>query len=140
MKLINYNRPFPTDFFRFFDDHATQANHGYRPAVNITETDEAFHLELLAPGRERNNFNIAFNDGVLEITYTTEATAETETTNVNVRRREFELKDFTRRFKLDENVINDETIDASYVNGILRLALPKREEAQPKEPRRIAVA
>ena len=139
MKLINYNRPFPTDFFRFFDDNVTKANYGYRPAVNITETDEAFELELLAPGRERDNFNIAFNEGVLEITYTTEAAVDTDGKQVNVRRREFELKDFTRRFQLDENVINEETIDATYVNGVLRLTLPKREEVQPKEPRRIAV-
>lgn len=140
MKLINYNRPFPTDFFRFFDDNVTKSNYGYRPAVNITETDEAFELELLAPGRERDNFNIAFNDGVLEITYTTDTAADSDAPSVNVRRREFELKDFTRRFELDQNVINDETIDATYVNGVLRLTLPKREEAQPREPRRIAVA
>ena len=139
MKLINYNRPFPTDFFRFFDDNVTKNNYGYRPAVNITETDETFNLELLAPGRERDNFNIAFNDGVLEITYTTEAKADT-TEGITVRRREFELTDFTRRFELDEKVINDEAIEATYNNGILRVALPKREEAMPREPRKIAVA
>ena len=139
MKLINYNRPFPTDFFRFFDDNATKVNYGYRPAVNIVEHEDHFDLELLAPGRVRDNFNIAFNAGILEITYTTEADATVETTGT-VRRREFELTDFTRRFELDDTVINDEEINATYENGILRLVLPKREEALPREPRKIAVA
>lgn len=145
MKLTTYNRPLPSSFFRFFDDHATKANQfgaGYRPAVNIAETDEAFELEVLAPGRAKENFNVAFNEGTLEITYTT-PTSENDTKDEvtpNYRRREFNLADFTRRFQLDEAVIDIDAIDATYVDGILRLALPKREEALPKAPRQIAVA
>ena len=140
MKLVNYNRPFPTDFFRFFDDNRTKVNAAYRPAVNIVETDDAYELELLAPGRERDNFNIALNDGILEISYTTEASADAQAEAGSVRRREFELADFTRSFTLDGTVIDDEDINATYLNGVLRLTLPKREEAKPKEPRQIAVA
>jgi len=139
MKLINYNRPFPTDVFRFFDDQTTRdRSNKYRPAVNIIETDEAFELELLAPGRDKDLFNIALDQGVLEITYTTEKNEEADATP-NFRRREFQLADFVRRFTLDEQVINDEVINASYVNGVLRLTLPKREEALPKAPRQITV-
>ena len=142
MKLINHNRPLPASFFRFFDDHATQAADAYRPAVNISETDNAFTLELLAPGRVKENFNIAFNEGTLEVTYTTPTPAENDATPVapTYRRREFQLADFTRRFQLDDKVIDTEAIDATYTNGILRLAMPKREEALPKPARQIAVA
>jgi len=139
MKLVNYNRPFPTDVFRFFDDNRAKDSYRQRPAVNITEQEESFELEMLAPGRVKDNFNIAFNEGVLEITYTAEAGASTETSG-DVRRKEFVLKDFTRRFKLDDSVINDEEINATYEAGILRLTLPKRESALPKAPRQIAVA
>jgi HSP20 family protein len=145
MKLTTYNRPMPSNFLRFFDDHATKANQfgkGHRPAVNIVETEDAFELEVLAPGRTKENFNIAFNEGTLEITYTTptaEPNAET-TAEPNFRRREFSLVDFTRRFQLDDQVIDIDAIDATYVDGVLRLALPKREEALPKAPRKIAVA
>jgi len=137
MKLINYNRPFPNNFSRFFDDHRTMATDAYRPAVNITETDEAFELALLAPGRMKDNFNIAFNEGVLEVTYTTPTTEEDS--KHKFRLKEFRLTDFTRRFKLDAKMIKDEAIDASYTDGVLRLTLPKREEALPKAPRQIAV-
>lgn len=136
MKLTTYNRPLPNSFFRYFDDYATKAN-AYRPAVNIVETDETFELEVLAPGRVKENFAVALNEGVLEITYTTEKTAD-ETTP-NFRRREFKLADFTRRFQLDDSVINDEDINATYTDGVLRLTLPKREEAMPKAPRQIAI-
>lgn len=142
MKLINHNRPLPASFFRFFDDHVTQAADAYRPAVNIAETENAFTLELLAPGRAKDNFNIAFNEGTLEITYTTPTVDENEATPVapTYRRREFQLADFTRRFQLDQKVVDTDAIEATYHDGILRLALPKREEALPKPARQIAVA
>lgn len=147
MKLTTYNRPMPSNFLRFFDDHATKANQheaGHRPAVNILETEDAFKLELLAPGRAKENFNVAFNEGTLEVTYTT-PTVETDANTAtvaepNFRRREFSLVDFTRRFQLDDKVIDIDAIDATYVDGVLRLALPKREEALPKAPRQISVA
>lgn len=146
MKMIKYNnRPLPTNFLRFFDDNFTkleQQNH--RPAVNIAETDEAFALEMLAPGRVKEHFNVGFNEGTLEITYTTPTTevkeGEETTPAPNFRRREFRLVDFTRRFQLDESVIDVEAIEATYEHGILRLALPKLAEAQPKPARQIAVA
>ena len=136
MKLVNYNRPFPANF-RFFDDVATQRNYRFRPAVNITEDDNTFTLELLAPGRSKELFTVDFYDGVLEVSYTTEKNGE-ETTP-NYRRREFSLKDFTRKFRLDNTVVNDEAIEATYTDGVLRLVLPKREEAV-KTARQIEVA
>ena len=141
MNLLNNSRPIPANFFRFFDDHITKANNSHRPAVNISETDKAFELELLAPGRAKENFNIAFNEGTLEITYTTPTATENEATPVasDFRQREFKLTDFTRRFQLDDKVIDTISIDATYIDGVLRLALPKREEALPKPPRQIAV-
>lgn len=137
MKLINYNPALPSDLFRFFDDPFTKAKHGFRPAVNIIETEDAFKLEVLAPGRNKDLFNVAFDDGTLEISYT----AEKEGTEVkpDYRRKEFSLADFTRRFTLDNTVINDEAIEATYVDGVLRLHLPKRETALSKAPRQIAV-
>lgn len=135
MKLVKYNRPFPANFF--FDDVAQRNRATHRPAVNISETDEAFTLELLAPGRAKDLFKVDFFDGVLEVSYTTEKTGE-ETTP-NYRRHEFTLADFTRKFRLDEQVIDDEAINAEYTDGVLTLTLPKRAEAV-KTVRQIAVA
>ncbi|MTB50136.1 Hsp20/alpha crystallin family protein [Lewinella sp. W8] len=137
MKLINYNPALPSDLFRFFDDPFTKAKHGFRPAVNIIETEDAFKLEVLAPGRNKDLFNVAFDDGTLEISYTAEK--EGAEVKPDYRRKEFSLADFTRRFTLDNTVIDDEAIEATYVDGVLRLHLPKRETALSKAPRQIAV-
>ncbi len=136
MKMIKYNRPFPTNFF--FDDMSQRNRSTHRgPAVNITETDEAFTLDLPAPGRDKELFKVDFFDGVLEVSYTTEKTGEEVTPNY--RRHEFTLADFTRKFRLDEKVIDEEDINAAYENGVLTLTLPKRAEAV-KTVRQIAVA
>ena len=135
MKLVKYNRPFPANFF--FDDVVQRNRAAYRPAVNISETDEAFTLELLAPGRDKDLFKVDFFDGILEVSYTTEKTGEEATPNY--RRHEFTLADFTRKFRLDDQVIADEDIKANYEHGVLTLTLPKRPEAV-KTVRQIAVA
>lgn len=139
MSLIKYNNNLPANLFRFFDDHATQALHqrtaGHRPAVNITETDNAFTLEMIAPGRDKANFNVELNDQLLTISYKAE---EAETPKLL--RREFTIGNFKRSFKLDAKVINEEAIAATYENGILSLTLPKLEEAVNKGPQQIAIS
>lgn len=135
MSLIKYNRNFPNDFFRFFDDHATQANHGRnRPAVNITETEDAFTLDVVAPGREKENFSVELNDDLLTVTYKVE-----QQDTPKLLRREFTIGNFERTFKLDAKVVNGEHIAATYNNGILTLTLPKHEEAVAKGPQQIAI-
>ena len=135
MKMINYNRPFPASF-RFFDDGVTRGQ-SVHPAVNISETDDHFAVEVLAPGRVKEQFKVDFHEGILEVSYTTEKTGE-ETTP-NYRRQEFALRDFSRRFRLDIERIDDEAIAATYTDGVLRLTLPKRPQAEPIV-RQIAVA
>ncbi|PPK85845.1 HSP20 family protein [Neolewinella xylanilytica] len=135
MKLTRYNR-FPASF-RFFDDALTQAVHPSRPAVNILEKEDRFELEMVAPGRQKDLFKVDFFDGLLEVSYTTEKNGtEDQPTYL---RHEFSLQDFTRKFKLNSEVIDDQAIEATYVDGILRLSLPKRENVQ-KPVRQITVA
>ncbi len=54
-------------------------------------------------------------------------------------RREFDFTNFKRAFTLPET-IDDEKIEATYENGILKFILPKKEEALPKEKRNIIIA
>ncbi|NJB84755.1 HSP20 family protein [Lewinella marina] len=135
MKLINYHRPFPASF-RFFDDFR-QAERRHTPPVNIRETEDHFYLEMLAPGRRKELFSVDFFDGILEVSYTSEKTGAED--QVDYLRHEFDLPDFSRRFQLNNEVIDDEAIQATYTDGVLRLAMPKREQAV-KTVRQIAVA
>lgn len=140
MKMTKHNHP--NDLFRFFDDNFTKATFGNgvtnRPAVNITHTDDAYHLEMAAPGRKKDDFKLEVNEQVLTVSY--EALEENEAAKPNFLRREYSLNSFKRSFHLDEKVIDDEAIAATYEDGILRVSLPKREEAIAKGPKLISVA
>ena len=95
--------------------------------VNIHETEEGFHLELNAPGRNKEDFNINVENGLLTISFETKE--ETEKTDYKTIRREFSYTNFKRSFSLDEKV-NAEAIQAKYENGVLKLFLPKKEEVK----------
>ncbi len=104
------------------------------PAVNIRENEKDFELELAAPGRNKENFNIEIDHEVLTVSYEVkEVESEKEK---NYTRREFTYSTFKRSFTLPETV-DSERIDAKYVDGVLKLTLPKKEEALPKPKRLI---
>jgi HSP20 family protein len=106
---------------------------GYPTAsVNISETDDAYHLSLNAPGREKADFKLNVENGILTISY--EKSNQQEEVNYKTIRREFTYKSFKRSFSLDDN-INAEAIEAKYVNGVLQVLLPKKTIAttSPKQ-------
>ncbi|MFD0861285.1 Hsp20/alpha crystallin family protein [Sungkyunkwania multivorans] len=103
------------------------------PAVNIKEDEEGFSIELAAPGLKKEDFNISLDNDVLTIS--TEKETKSEEVEGQYTRREFSYSSFERSFNLPETV-NTEAINASYEDGVLAIALPKREEAKP-EPKRL---
>jgi HSP20 family protein len=106
------------------------------PAVNIKETDTSFGIELAAPGKKKEDFNIEIDHNVLTIS--SEEKTEKEKTEGKYTRKEFSYSSFRRAFTLPETV-NTESINATYENGVLYVALPKREEALPKPKRLIEI-
>jgi HSP20 family protein len=106
---------------------------GYPTAsVNIVETEDAYHLSLNAPGREKSDFQLNVENGILTISY--EKSNQKEENNFKTIRREFTYRSFKRSFSLDEN-INAEAIEAKYVNGVLQVLLPKKAKTttSPKQ-------
>jgi len=95
------------------------------PAVNITETDTEFVLELAAPGMKKSDFHVNIDRNVLAVS--SEKEEEKEEKEKNYTRKEFSYNSFQRSFTLPESV-NQEKIDAKYVNGVLKFILPKKEE------------
>ena len=106
------------------------------PAVNIKETDTSFGIELAAPGKTKEDFNIEIDHNVLTIS--SETKSENEETQGKYTRKEFNYSSFRRAFTLPETV-NTENINATYENGVLNVALPKKEEALPKPKRLIEI-
>ncbi len=106
------------------------------PPVNIRESDSSFTVELSAPGKNKADFNIEVDNDLLTIS--SEVKAENTSEAGKYTRREFAFSSFKRSFTLPDSVNADE-IKAIYENGILSIALPKKDEALPKPKRLIDV-
>ena len=100
--------------------------------ANIHETKEGYHVELNAPGRNKEDFKVNLENGLLTISF--EKKEETENKDYKTIRKEFNYPSFKRSFSLDEK-INTAGIQAKYENGILKVYLPKKEEvvANPQQ-------
>ena len=109
------------------------------PAVNIKETDTNFGIELAAPGKTKEDFNIEIDHNVLTISSEEKTEKEEKDNQGKYTRREFSYSSFRRAFTLPESV-NADSINATYENGVLHVTLPKREEALPKPKRMIEIA
>jgi len=99
----------------------------YFPPVNIHETNDAYHLELSAPGRSKEDFKLALDNGQLTISF--EKKEESKTEDYKTIRKEFSFRGFKRSFNLDDR-IDTTGIQAKYDNGVLKLLLPKKEQVK----------
>ncbi len=93
--------------------------------VNIVETPEAYHLELNAPGRNKEDFKVQVENGLLTISYEHKKEAKSE--DLKTVRREFSFSSFKRTFSVDDK-IDAAHIQAKYENGLLKLYLPKKAD------------
>jgi HSP20 family protein len=95
--------------------------------VNIRENEKEYILELVAPGFEKTDFTIGLENNSLTISG--EKKSETENQQDKIIRKEYKYQSFKQTFTVDER-IDTGRIGANYVNGILTLTLPKKEEVK----------
>lgn len=108
------------------------------PAVNVMEEDDRFVLEVVAPGRKREDFHVEVENDLLRISSESKVDNSEKDEQDNYTRREFQYTSFARSFHLPETVMSD-SIGARYEDGVLFLELPKKEEAKPQPARRIEI-
>jgi len=138
MTLVKFNRrPFEGSFNNLVDDllgsfpvfngsEASQQWKGFVP-VNISESEKTYIIEIAAPGFEKADFKISVDDQILTIS--AEKTNELKEENKKQIRKEHSYRSFKRSFTLDEKT-DANGIDAKYVNGVLTLNVPKKEEVK----------
>jgi len=97
------------------------------PAVNVSETDNNYQIELAAPGLKKDDFKLKLERDVLSISV--EQTQQDQQQDRNFTKREFSYNSFVRSFTLPESA-DENGIEAKYEEGILRIAIPKREDAK----------
>ncbi len=99
---------------------------GYVP-VNIKETANGYTLDVVAPGFEKSDFKVNLESNVLTIS--AEKKSEEKAENEKQVRKEYSYRSFKRSFTIDDK-IDATAVEASYVNGVLRLNLPKKAEVK----------
>jgi HSP20 family protein len=97
------------------------------PAVNISETEEHYHLELAAPGLKKQDFKIGLDRNVLNISV--EQQNENKEADKRFSKREFSYSSFVRSFTLPD-LADQGRIDAAYEDGVLKVDIAKKEEAK----------
>jgi HSP20 family protein len=131
MSIIRWTRPNAlSDVFQnFFDnDFVDIFNRRFSdPAANILDNPDSFQLELAAPGMKKSDFKIHLENNVLTISSDIQDEKTEETSNYT--RKEFQYGSFTRSFTLPKSIDLDK-ISADYDNGILKVCLPKKDEAR----------
>lgn len=117
------------DFPGYLNREVSQAFHTV--PTNIVETADGYHLELYAAGRNKEDFKVALDNGLLTISY--EQKEEAKPADFKSIRKEFATGSFKRTFTVDEK-IDTANIQAKYENGLLKLYLPKKEavKVQPQ--------
>ena len=147
MKLTKFNHRqelFPRGMFNFLDEvfgddflPTLDTDSKWVPAVNVTENEDGYSIEVAAPGLDKKDFNVSLDKNIIAI----EARKESKETNKDQRftRREFNYTTFKRNFSIPETV-NMDKINAEYSDGILKIELPKVEEAKQKLNRMIKIS
>lgn len=132
MSLIKWNKRedlFPS-FSSMFDDfwgrdYLKAMDIGTSvPAVNVSENENTYMLDMAVPGAKKEDFNLEIDGNSLRIS--SEHKEEKKEDDKHFSRREFQYSSFERRFTLPDNT-DKSAINANYENGILKISIPKRE-------------
>ena len=121
-----------------FFENTWSGRGGQLPAVNISETDQNYHVEVVAPGFKKEDFKVKVDDDILTISAETKTEKTDEGKDREYTRREYSSSSFSRSFQLPDNV-KDDSITASYQDGILKLEMPKSAQQQ-KATKEISVS
>ncbi len=102
----------------------------FLPALDLAETDNELVVKCEVPGLEPKDIDISLSGGMLTIKGEKKQEREEKEADYHLVERSYGA--FTRSIQLPKEV-QGEKISASYKNGILKITLPKSEEAKKKE-------
>lgn len=138
---------FPGDLFADFDGLQSQIEHllglkgapssiraaqrGAFPAINMGATEQALEIYAFAPGIDPSSIEVSVDKGLLTIAGERRGDAPDESENVSVYARERFVGPFKRVVSLPDEV-DTGRVQATYREGVLRIAIPKRESSRPR--------
>lgn len=146
MSLIHFNQNrFPwvpngrtnwldADGFVIDDFFATNIN---LPAMNLKEKKDKIELELAVPGFSKKDIEVTMDNNVLCISGNNKSQNEKE--EEGYIRKDFNYSSFERKIKLPQEVDQKHIIEATYKDGVLKLALHKKQETTAQQKQIIAI-
>ena len=138
MTLLKKNNgglvPFRSMLSDFFKDGF--GNKDWIPAVNVSESDKSYELDVAVPGMKKDDFKVKVENGM--ITISAERKEEKEEKKKNYTRQEYNYNSFSRSFSLPDDVKEDD-VKAHYEDGVLRLSIARKAIAVSKA-KEIAIA
>ena len=142
MKLLKkYETPFEGILNNLLNDEfigIPSIDHSIKtlPPVNLIESKESFTIELSAPGFDKDDFKIELDNFNLSVSLDIDNKMNE---SIQYIKREYNYSSFKRSFKLAK-YSDIKKIDASYVNGILTIQIPKTKEAIPLPVKSIKIS
>ncbi|EFL44799.1 Hsp20/alpha crystallin family protein [Prevotella disiens] len=120
----------------FYNNNMPKAN-ATAPAINVLEDENAYTVELAAPGLCKEDFDISLNNEGDLVIKMEKKNAETEQ-KAHYLRREFAYSKYEQTLILPDDVDKDK-IGAKMADGILNISLPKIQQSVQKVARQIEV-
>jgi HSP20 family protein len=116
----------------FFERGTLRGEDGreWLPSLDVAETKNEIVVKAEVPGMEPKDIDVSLSDGLLTIKGEKKQEREEKEENYHLVERNY--GSFTRSIRLPNEVQSDK-INASYKNGVLKIVLPKSEEAKKKE-------
>ena len=116
----------------FFERGTLRSEEGgeWLPSLDVAETKNEIVVKAEVPGLEPKDIDISLSDGLLTIKGEKKHEREEKEENYHLVERSY--GSFARSIRLPNEVQSDK-INASYKNGVLKIVLPKSEEAKKKE-------
>ena len=117
------------------------------PAINVSENDKEYKVEVAAPGMGKDDFDIELNEEnnlVIKLEKKVEKKEEApegvqKENNYRYLRREFSYEKYQQTLILPDDV-DKEQINATVEHGILTICLPKEQpKVEPKISRKIDI-
>ncbi len=126
----NNNSWIPSIFNDFFADPWVPSKiAGTAPAINVSEDDKEYKVEVAAPGMTKDDFKINVANDELVIAMEKKGDSKDEDKDKKYLRREFSYSKFEQHLTLPDNVERD-NISAGMNDGVLTIDIPKMTEEE----------
>jgi len=139
--MLSFKKSIDQQFENFFSGHPFMTRlpsiikkefMGWKPAINMYETNKDVIVEADIPGCDKKDVNIKVDNNILTISG--EKKEEKETKNKNFYQKEQHIGSFYRSVSLP-NYANVSKSKATYEKGVLKITFPKTELAHVKQKR-----